>query len=145
MLRVRITELLAVMDLTDAADSQIGGYSHGMRKKTAIAAALLHRPRVVLLDEPFEGVDPVSAVAVRTILDRFRGAGGTVLFSSHAMDLVERMCDFVVVMSHGTVLAAGPLEQVRMPGRSLEDTFISMIGAAPTDPSVLGWLGDRQS
>lgn len=138
----RSGELLGVMDLTEAADEQIGGYSHGMRKKTAIAAALLHRPEVVLLDEPFEGVDPVSAVAVRGILDRFRAAGGTVVFSSHAMDLVERMCDFVVVMSHGTVLTAGPLEQVRFPGHTLEDTFISMIGAAPTDPSLLGWLHD---
>lgn len=138
----RSGELLGVMDLTDAADEQIGGYSHGMRKKTAIAAALLHRPQVVLLDEPFEGVDPVSAVAVRGILDRFRAAGGTVVFSSHAMDLVERMCDFVVVMSHGTVLTAGSLEQVRIPDRTLEDTFISMIGAAPSDPTLLGWLHD---
>ena len=139
--RRRSEELLGVMDLTDAADEQVGGYSHGMRKKTAIAAALLHRPRVLLLDEPFEGVDPVSAVAVRSILDRFRSAGGTVVFSSHAMDLVERMCDHVVVMSHGTVLAAGPLREIRGPGQSLEDTFISMVGAAPTDPSLLGWLG----
>lgn len=138
----RTGELLAVMDLADAADEQIGGYSHGMRKKTAIAAALLHRPQVVLLDEPFEGVDPVSAVAVRGILDRFRSAGGTVVFSSHAMDLVERMCDFVVVMSHGVVLAAGPLREVLLPGHSLEDTFISMVGAAPADPSLLGWLHD---
>ncbi len=136
----RIDELLAVMDLAGSADDQIGGYSHGMRKKTAIAASLLHRPRVVLLDEPFEGVDPVSAVAVRQILDRFRSAGGTVVFSSHAMDLVERICDHVVVMSHGTVLAAGPLGEVRMPGLSLEDTFISMVGAAPADPGLLGWL-----
>lgn len=138
----RSGELLGVMDLTDSADQQIGGYSHGMRKKTAIAAALLHRPEVVLLDEPFEGVDPVSAVAVRGILDRFRAAGGTVVFSSHAMDLVERMCDFVVVMSHGTVLTAGLLDEVRFPGSTLEDTFISMIGAAPADPSLLGWLHD---
>ncbi len=139
---MRSGELFGVMDLTDAADEQMGGYSHGMRKKTAIAAALLHRPSVVLLDEPFEGVDPVSAVAVRGILDRFRSSGGTVVFSSHAMDLVERMCDFVVVMSKGEVLTAGPLEDLRVPGSNLEETFISMIGAAPADPSLLGWLHD---
>lgn len=141
----RCGELLGVMDLTESADQQIGGYSHGMRKKTAIAAALLHSPEVVLLDEPFEGVDPVSAVAVRGILDRFRAAGGTVVFSSHAMDLVERVCDFVVVMSHGSVLTAGPLDEVRFPGHTLEDTFISMIGAAPADPALLGWLHDGGS
>lgn len=135
----RSDELFLVMDLVDAADQQIGGYSHGMRKKTAIAAALLHRPAVLLLDEPFEGVDPVSAVAVRSMLDRYRAAGGTVLFSSHAMDLVDRMCDHVAVMARGGLLASGPIEQLRGGGR-LEDAFISMVGSAPVDPAVLSWL-----
>ncbi len=135
----RSEQLLSVMDLLDAADEQIGGYSHGMRKKTAIASALLHRPAVLLLDEPFEGVDPGSAVAVRSMLDRYRAAGGTVVFSSHAMDLVDRMCDFVAVMARGGLLAAGPIEQLRGPGR-LEDAFISMIGAPDVDPSDLAWL-----
>ncbi len=135
----RSEELLAVMDLTGAADEQVGGYSHGMRKKTAIAAALLHRPAVLLLDEPFEGVDPVSAVAVRTILDRYRRSGGTVVFSSHAMDLVDRMCDVVAVMVDGALLAAGPIEQLRGGGR-LEDAFISMVGASPVDPASIAWL-----
>jgi ABC-2 type transport system ATP-binding protein len=135
----RSEQLLRVMDLGDAADEQIGGYSHGMRKKTAIAAALLHRPAVLLLDEPFEGVDPVSAVAVRTMLDRYRAAGGTVVFSSHAMDLVDRMCDFVAVMARGALLAAGPIEALRGAGR-LEDAFISMIGAPEVDPANLAWL-----
>lgn len=138
-LQRRIEELLAVMDLLDAADEQIGGYSHGMRKKTAIAAAVLHRPSVLLLDEPFEGVDPVSAVAVRSMLDRYCSAGGTVLFSSHAMDLVERMCDHVAVMARGSLLAAGPIEELRGAGR-LEDAFISMVGATPVDPATLSWL-----
>ena len=139
----RTDELLAVMDLTDDADAQVGGYSHGMRKKTAIAAALLHRPAVLLLDERFEGVDPVSAVAVRTMLDRFRNAGGTVVFSSHAMDLVDRMCDHVAVMAKGGLLAAGPIEVLRGGGR-LEDAFISMVGATPLDPTRLSWLDDRR-
>jgi ABC-2 type transport system ATP-binding protein len=137
----RTSQLMAVMDLTESADDQIGGYSHGMRKKTAIAAALLHRPAVLLLDEPFEGVDPVSAVAVRSILDRYRASGGTVVFSSHAMDLVDRMCDFVAVMARGALLAAGPIESLRGGGR-LEDAFISMIGAPDVDPSSLAWLDD---
>lgn len=136
----RTEELLAVMELTESADEQVGGFSHGMRKKTALAAALLHRPSVLLLDEPFEGVDPVSAVAVRSMLDRFRGSGGTVVFSSHAMDLVERMCDHVVVMAHGSVLTSGSLEVVRGNEQRLEDAFVSMIGARPADPTKLTWL-----
>ena len=139
----RSEQLIGVMDLVDSADEQIGGYSHGMRKKTAIAAALLHRPAVLLLDEPFEGVDPVSAVAVRSMLDRYRSAGGTVVFSSHAMDLVDRMCDYVAVMARGALLAAGPIEQLRGGGR-LEDAFISMIGAPDVDPANLAWLDRRR-
>lgn len=135
----RSEQLIAVMDLVDSAHERIGGYSHGMRKKTAIAAALLHRPAVLLLDEPFEGVDPVSVVAVRSVLDRYRSSGGTVVFSSHAMDLVERMCDFVAVMARGALLAVGPVEQVSAGGR-LEDAFMSMVGAQGVDPSSLGWL-----
>jgi ABC-2 type transport system ATP-binding protein len=137
----RSEQLLEVMDLTAAADEQLGGYSHGMRKKTAIAAALLHRPAVLLLDEPFEGVDPVSAVAVRSMLDRYRASGGTVVFSSHAMDLVDRMCDVVAVMARGGLVAAGPIESLRGGGR-LEEAFISMIGAPQLDPTSLTWLDD---
>lgn len=135
----RINELLTVMDLTESADLQIGGYSHGMRKKTAIAAAMLHRPQVLLLDEPFEGVDPISAIAVRAMLDRFRASGGTVVFSSHVMDLVDRMCDYVVVMAHGQVVAAGAVEELRGNGR-LEDAFVSLVGATPIDLEALSWL-----
>lgn len=138
----RSDELLAVMDLSDAADEQVGGYSHGMRKKTAIAAAMLHRPAVLLLDEPFEGVDPLSAVVVRTMLDRYRAAGGTVLISSHAMDLVERMCDHVAVMAKGSVLAFGRTEDLRGAGR-LEDVFIDLVGGAGADVVGLDWLDQR--
>lgn len=135
----RIEELLTVMDLNESADLQIGGYSHGMRKKTAIAAALLHRPQVLLLDEPFEGVDPISAIAVRSLLDRFRASGGTIVFSSHVMDLVDRMCDYVVVMARGQLVAAGPVEELRGKGR-LEDAFVSLVGSTPIDFDALSWL-----
>lgn len=135
----RSAQLLAVMDLGDSADERIGGYSHGMRKKTAIASALLHRPAVLLLDEPFEGVDPVSVVAVRSVLDRYRASGGTVVFSSHTMDLVERMCDHVAVMAKGALLAAGPVDAVRGGGR-LEDAFIEMVGGQSIDQGGLAWL-----
>ena len=137
--RARSDELLAVLGLTEAASEQIGGYSHGMRKKTAMAAALLHRPPLLLLDEPFEGVDPVSAVTIRDLLDRYRRSGGTVVFSSHVMDLVERFCDHVAVMAHGTLLAVGPTDDVRAGGR-LEDAFIAMVGAEKVGDGQLGWL-----
>ena len=138
----RSDELLSVLGLTDASTELIGSYSHGMRKKTSLACALLHRPSVLLLDEPFEGVDPVSSVTIRGLLDRYRRAGGTVVFSSHVMDLVERFCDHVAVMATGRLLAAGPIDEVRA-GRRLEDAFIQMVGAAPVGDDELAWLSDR--
>jgi ABC-2 type transport system ATP-binding protein len=136
----RSDQLLATLALTDDADRQIAGYSHGMRKKTALAAAVLHRPRLLLLDEPFEGVDPVSARAMRSMLDRFRAGGGTVVFSSHVMDLVERLCDHVGVIDRGRVVASGPTEVLRA-GRRLEEVFIDVVGAAEVDDDALAWLG----
>jgi ABC-2 type transport system ATP-binding protein len=140
--QVRAAELFSVLGIADDATSMIGGYSHGMRKKTALAAALLHRPAVLLLDEPFEGVDPVSAVTVRELLGRYRSAGGTVVFSSHVMELVERSCDHVAIMTAGRVLAAGSLDAVRGDAANLEDAFISLVGAAPTAADRLGWLDE---
>jgi len=139
VVRERSEELLGVLGLTEAAGTLVGGYSHGMRKKTSLACALLHRPAVLLLDEPFEGVDPVSARTVRDLLDRYRAAGGTVVFSSHVMDLVERFCDHVAVMAGGRLLASGPTDEVRGPG-SLEDAFIRLVGASPLLADRLRWL-----
>ena len=136
----RSSQLLTTLQLADDADRQIAGYSHGMRKKTSLAAALLHRPRLLLLDEPFEGVDPVSARTMRSMLDRFRSGGGTVVFSSHVMDLVERLCDHVGVIHQGRVVASGPTEALR-DGRRLEDAFIDVVGATEIDDHSISWLG----
>lgn len=136
----RASQLFATLQLDGDADRQIAGYSHGMRKKTALAAAVLHRPRLLLLDEPFEGVDPVSARAMRSMLDRFREGGGTVVFSSHVMDLVERLCDTVGVIHQGRVVASGATDQLRQ-GRRLEDAFIDVVGASEHVPGELDWLG----
>ncbi|MBS1836556.1 MAG: ABC transporter ATP-binding protein [Actinobacteria bacterium] len=135
----RREELLDVLGLASASRELVGSYSHGMRKKTALACALLHRPAVLLLDEPFEGVDPVAAVTIRGLLDRYRVAGGTVVFSSHVMDLVERFCDHVAVMAEGRLLASGPIDAVRG-GQRLEDAFIAMVGASPLGNDELDWL-----
>jgi ABC-2 type transport system ATP-binding protein len=140
IVRERTGELLDTLQLADDADRQIAGYSHGMRKKTALAAAVLHRPRLLLLDEPFEGVDPISARTMRAMLDRFRAGGGTVVLSSHVMDLVERLCDHIGVIHHGRVLAAGPTAELRN-GRRLEDAFIDVVGESASDPDALAWLG----
>ena len=131
--------LLEVLGLTEAADEAIGDYSHGMRKKLSLATALLHRPALLLLDEPFEGVDPVSAMTVRQVLDRYREAGGTVVVSSHVMEVLQKVCDHVAIIRRGEVLAAGAVEELS--GNStLEDALISIVGEAPTDAALLDWL-----
>ena len=138
-IRSRGTELFTVLDIVDDADRPIAGYSHGMRKKTALAGALLARPRLVMLDEPFEGVDPVSTRAMRSMLDRFRSGGGTVILSTHVMDIVERVCDHVGVIHRGRLVASGPIDELR-DGRRLEDAFIDVVGAPDVDAEALGWL-----
>ncbi len=136
----RTAELLSVLDLAATGDTLVVDYSTGMRKKIALAAALLHNPRVLFLDEPFEGVDPVSARVIRAVLERYTATGSTVVFSSHVMELVERLCDAVGVISAGRVVASGPLDVVRG-DRSLEDVFVELVGAGGPDEKNLSWLG----
>jgi ABC-2 type transport system ATP-binding protein len=136
----RARELLDVLGLADAAGTLVVDYSHGMRKKIALAAALLHAPRVLFLDEPFEAIDPVSARTIRGLLERYTAGGATVVFSSHVMELVERLCDRVGIMHLGRLIAEGPTDQVRA-GRSLEDAFVDLIGASHAGAEELGWLG----
>ncbi|MDR8408530.1 ABC transporter ATP-binding protein [Nonomuraea sp. 3-1Str] len=140
----RATELLRVMDLEEAAGKLVVDYSTGMRKKIGLAAALLHNPAVLFLDEPFEGVDPVSASTLTEVLRRFTASGSTVIFSSHVMDLVERLCDWVSVMSGGHIVAQGPLAEVRG-GRSLNEAFLQLVGGPRTGGDAgLTWLGAHQ-
>jgi ABC-2 type transport system ATP-binding protein len=136
----RTAELLAVLELDGAGGTLVLDYSTGMRKKIGLATALLHRPRLLVLDEPFEAVDPVSAGAIRAILDRFVGGGGSVVLSSHVMALVEQLCDRVAVVHDGRIAAAGPLDEVR-DGRSLDEAFAALVGA-PTGlrGGELSWL-----
>lgn len=111
-----------------------------MRKKIGLAAALLHGPELLVLDEPFEAVDPVSARTIRLVLDRFVAAGRTILFSSHVMATVEALCDRVAILHEGRVVAAGPLAEVTS-GRSLEDAFVDAVGMRHLDERALDWLG----
>ena len=96
-------------------------------QRTTAVAAMIHAPRLLVLDEPFESVDPVSAAVVIGVLKRFTAAGGTVILSSHSMELTERVCDGVAIIADGAVLAAGPLDTV-LDGRSLEERFVELAG-----------------
>lgn len=135
----RVKDLLTAMDLTDAAGRAVADYSAGMTKKIALAAALVHAPSVLILDEPFEAVDPVSAANIQDILRGFVASGGTVIISSHVMDLVQRLCDHVAVMDSGRILAAGTVDEVRA-GMSLEERFVQLVGGR-TSSEGLSWLG----
>ncbi|MBE9373845.1 ABC transporter ATP-binding protein [Saccharopolyspora sp. HNM0983] len=135
----RSAELLTVLDLDDAGRTLVVDYSAGMRKKIGLAAALLHAPSLLVLDEPFEAVDPVSATTIRTILQRFAAGGGAVVLSSHVMTVVEQLCDHVGVMSAGRVVAQGTLDDVR--GQTtLDDAFVRLVGARTGGSEGLSWL-----
>lgn len=137
----RADEMLAVLELSgDTEQTLIIDYSTGMRKKIGLATALLHAPKLLVLDEPFEAVDPVSAATLKRILNRFVAGGGSVLLSSHVMALVEQLCDTVAVLAKGRVVAEGPLDEVRGT-RSLEERFVELVGAEVGGGEGLSWLG----
>lgn len=136
--RDRAAELLHVLDLADSGNKLISEYSAGMTKKVALAASLIHNPRVLVLDEPFEAVDPVSASKIRTILNSFVAGGGTVILSSHVMDTVEKLTTHVAVINHGQVVAAGTTSEVAG-GMNLDERFAQLVGAPQTQEG-LSWL-----
>ena len=135
----RVDELLAVLELDDARNRLVIDYSAGMRKKIGLATALLHAPKLLVLDEPFEAVDPVSAATIRTILQRFVAAGGAVVLSSHVMALVEQLCTHVAVITRGRVVAAGPVAEVRG-DTTLEEAFVHIVGGRTGGAEGLSWL-----
>ncbi len=135
----RAAELLDVLDLADADRTLVVDYSAGMKKKVGLACALVHGPRVLVLDEPFEAVDPVSGTTIRALLTRFAAGGGTVVVSSHVMALVEQLCDHVGVTVAGRVVAAGTVAEVRGDG-SLEERFVALSGGSRDLGGGLSWL-----
>lgn len=138
-------DLLEVMDLGDAAGILVVDYSQGMRKKVALASALIHGPDVLFLDEPLESVDPVSSRTIREVLQRYTASGATVVFSSHVMAAVESMCDHVAVLVAGRVLASGPTRVVRGDAASLDEAFLAMVGSPRLGTGSLDWLNQRAS
>ena len=123
----RAADLLRLLDLESAGGTLVVDYSAGMTKKVGLACALVHAPTLLVLDEPFESVDPISAANIRDMLQSFVDSGGTVIVSSHVMDLVQRMCDHVAVVAAGRVLAAGTTDEVRN-GATLEERFVELVG-----------------
>lgn len=138
--RARVEGLLVTLGLDQARHRTIAGYSAGMRKKLGLANALLHVPHVLLLDEPLEAVDPVSAAVVQELLQRYVDAGRTVIFSSHVMALVELLCDHVAVFADGKVVESGPITDVISDEATLQQRFLRLLGTKPGDLGGLAWL-----
>ncbi len=130
--RQRADELIELLDMSEFADRIAKGFSQGQRIKTALARALVHRPRNLLLDEPTNGLDVMAVRSLRQLLGRLRDAGHCILFSSHVMQEVAALCDEIVVIAHGTVVGAGtPAEvQMRAGATTLEEAFVRLIGSS---------------
>jgi ABC-2 type transport system ATP-binding protein len=148
--RQRSEELLEFMQLADRPKSVIADYSHGMQKKLALAAAVIHGPRVLFLDEPFEGVDALAAGTLKALLGRMTERGVTIFLTSHVLEIVERLCSHVAIIHKGRLVAQGSLEELRagVPGEggrqsTLEEIFLSIVGQGGAErPHMeeLSWL-----
>ncbi|NUR57075.1 MAG: ABC transporter ATP-binding protein [Acidobacteria bacterium] len=127
----RSADLLSLMDLNGAASTLVADFSHGMRKKLALAAALLPAPRLLFLDEPFEGIDAVASRQIKDLLHSFVARGGTIFLTSHILEIVERLSTHIGVIAQGRLVAQGPLSEVRSGagvGKTLEELFIDLVG-----------------
>ena len=149
----RAPELLSLMDLGDDPKKLIVEYSHGMKKKLSLACALIHRPEILFLDEPFEGVDAIASRTLKDLLSRLTERGLTVFLTSHVLEIVERLCSDIAIIAQGKLLASGPLDELRkgisVDGDgtqhgpvSLEEYFIQIVGGTrSSSDEVLQWLG----
>ena len=130
----RIDELLRMFDLADSADETLDSYSHGMQQKASLAAALMHDPKVLVLDEPTVGLDPKSARLIKDILRQMAERGAAVMLSTHILEIAERMCDRIGIINKGELVAVGTMNELRSLGKagesSLEDIFLGLTGGA---------------
>jgi ABC-2 type transport system ATP-binding protein len=139
----RAGDLLQLMDLKDAAGTLVTDFSHGMRKKLSLAAALLPAPRLLFLDEPFEGIDAIASRQIKDLLLSFVERGGTVFLTSHILEIVERLSTHIGVIAKGRLVAQGPIEELRAGAagaRSLEELFISLVGGDARTTAALDWI-----
>jgi len=129
----RSEELLRLFDLTDAADDTTDSYSHGMKQKTSLATALVHDPRVLVLDEPTVGLDPKSARLIKDILRQMADRGSAIMLSTHILEIAQNMCDRIGIINKGKIIAIGTMDELRHLGQgesSLEDIFLGLTGGA---------------
>ncbi len=140
--RARCDELLTMMDLQNEQKKLVLEFSHGMKKKLALAAALLPGPSLLFLDEPFEGVDPVSSRMLRDVLKQCVARGATVFLTSHVLEIVEKLCTDVGIIANGRLVFQGSMDQVRRTG-SLEDRFLAAVGKDQYQPQRLSWLEEE--
>ena len=147
----RADELLDFMHLSDQPKTLVADYSHGMQKKLAMAAAVIHGPRVLFLDEPFEGVDAIAAGTLKAMLQRMIARGATIFLTSHVLEIVERLCSHVAIIHEGQLVAQGSLEELRAGVKTgaddggaatltLEQIFLRIVGSTHADDHELSWL-----
>lgn len=155
----RAAELLEFMELADEPKKLIADYSHGMQKKLAMAAAVIHSPKILFLDEPFEGVDAIASGTLKAMLQRMISNGATIFLTSHVLEIVERLCSHVAIINHGKLVAQGSMEELRTgvvaratvgeggpaainPGQrlTLEEMFLRIVGGARSTEQELQWL-----
>jgi ABC-2 type transport system ATP-binding protein len=147
---LRAAELLDFMQLSDQPKTLITDYSHGMQKKLAMAAAVIHGPKVLFLDEPFEGVDAVASGTLKSMLQSMTARGATIFLTSHVLEIVERLCTHVGIINNGRLVAQGAIDELRagvpsadgLPTRmSLEEFFLQTVGGSNKEAQELSWLG----
>lgn len=136
----RAEDLLRLLDLWDDRGTYAVDASHGMRKKLALAIALIHNPKTLFLDEPFEGIDPIAGKQIRLLLATLARRGVTIFMTSHILEIVERLADRYAIIAKGRIVAQGTLEEMRASGRSLDDLFAESVGARDAEPPELSWL-----
>ena len=135
----RAGELLDLLGLGDTDKALVLEFSHGMKKKLSLAAALIHDPELLFLDEPFEGIDAIASRTIRQVLDRVVARGGTIFLTSHILEIVERLCSHVGIIHKGRLVKEGPLRELAA-GGSLEELFVSAVGEALEPGVALSWL-----
>jgi ABC-2 type transport system ATP-binding protein len=141
--RSRAADLLDLMDLESAANTLVTDFSHGMRKKLSLAAALLPGPRLLFLDEPFEGIDAVASRQIKDLLLSFVARGGTIFLTSHILEIVERLSTHIGVIDKGHLVAQGPIAELRAGAAgatSLEELFIGLVGGESRAPALFDWI-----
>jgi len=149
----RATELLEFMQLANESKKLVADYSHGMQKKLALAAAVIHAPKVLFLDEPVEGVDAIAAGTLKSMLQGMISRGATIFLTSHVLEIVERLCSHVAIINRGQLVAQGSLDELRSGVQAqvhdqsgsekltLEEIFLQVVGGAKEAGQELSWLG----